>query len=159
MELYHGTDNNFSHFDTAKSADSGIYFTTERNAAGWYGERIIGVNLKEDKILDLTSVADCLYILNKYKAVTERLLEEEGADELDEVLNSECEYLNDSIKGFFSDCGMCFEAENGEELFVRDFLLSEIKKEYDCVVFDDYTDGDYHRTFIVFDTDKIEYLN
>jgi len=157
MELYHGSDSKFEKFDFSKSVDGGVYFTDEKNAAAWYGKHIYSVKLNSKHILDLSSVDGVKTLLEKCPVLISSI-EEEAGEEMEDILEDD-EYVSDSLLSFFSDCGMCFEDENGNDEYVREYILAELKKEYDCVILEDYTDGDYHKAYIVFSNEGIEYIN
>lgn len=159
MLAYHGTDKRFEKFDFNKSTEIGFCFAAEVSVARAYGEIIYTVELNPEKILnitDKTGAAEMCELCEQLKIA----VEEEGDDEITEIINEDFGVFIDVVQeaGLMIDDHDDFDLENPEN-FVRWHMLNAAKNVgYDCVLIEDYTNGDVHETYIILNDDVITKL-
>lgn len=139
MELYHGTNNNFENFDSSflglnyndDASKSGFFFTNDREEAENYGEIVKTVNIKTDKILNITSSLIS-------KCVAEWLSDLEDSDpEEYEFQTSTKQYENSQ------------EINKGAELAI---LEAKNRGYYGAKIIDEEFDTE---TYVIFNTENI----
>jgi hypothetical protein len=156
MILYHGTKIKFENFDFNKSTELGFCFTPDVSVARAYGEIIYTVDLNSSRILNLTSKVDAQEILEICPAL-EEAVEDEGSAPIDEILEDDFSIFTETVReaGLFTVSGR--EDTDNPKSFVRWHMLSAAKKAgYDCVLIEDYTDGDTHDTYIALNSEIIQ---
>ena len=137
MIVYHGTETKFENFDFSKSTEPGVCFTSEVNAARYYGKIIYTVELDISNTLNITDKIGALKIIELCPSLRESI---------DEIRKNEtdCKDIAELIKDEFS-----YFTDHIEYIGDREELLNAAKNAgYDCVFIDDYTDGDHHETYI-----------
>jgi len=144
MIAYHGTETKFEKFDFSKSQELGVCFTTQVNAARAYGEIVYTVDLNVGKTLDLTNKNDALKLIGlcpEMKASVQELADDGECADIDEFLN---EYWGDFINYV-------------QEITDRvEYLEAAKGAGYDCVLIEDFTDGDEHDAYIALSPEIIK---
>lgn len=158
MKLYHGTTEEYETFDLSKSREFGFCFTPQVEAARCYGEIIYTVELNIKNEIDLRKDKNIKYLCSLVPSLEQAILEEaygntELNHEYDESLEDAIESVGISV---IQDAGLNDEDGNCIRLLI---LKAIYRAGYDCVIIEDYTDGDAHDTYIALNTTIIKKLN
>ena len=156
MKAYHGTNKNFKNLDVNKTSEYGLYFADAKCFAEMYGNNIHTVELSLNNLCDLTTEKGIRTGIELLPELQSIIKIEEDLEELnlDELLEDELEACIYAIQKTAMNDGLYLE--NGDS--VRDELLKAIAKAgYDSVKLEDYTDGDEHDAYVIFDNKNFKY--
>lgn len=152
MKAYHGTNKEFKSLDVNKTSEYGLYFTDEKCFAKAYGSNIHQVELNFNNLLDLTTKEGIAKAIEIFPITLKTIIEDQDRDEdmtVEELLEDE-----------FEACLSCLSNSSVNiefDICLRDELLKKLKKAgYDCVKLEDYTDGDEHNAYIVFNNETFK---
>lgn len=152
MKAYHGTNREIEKLDVSHTAEYGLYFTTDRDVAADYGQNVHEVELNFNNLIDLSGEAGIKKALEIYPLLAQAIIEDQDLDEeltVAELIEDEFEACLSAL----SDSSI--NLENGDCL--RDELMKSLNKaRYDAVKIEDYTDGNYHDAYVIFDNSNIK---
>ncbi len=157
MKAYHGTTENFDRLDVGKTSEFGLYFADEKWAAECYGDNIHTVSLSFNNLCDLRTEDGLRIAINALPELAEIIKKEGDLDEMtiSELIEYEFETCTYVIQLLSMNAGV--NLKNGKS--ARCELLKAIKgKDYDSVALDDYTDGDEHSAYVIFDNANFKYI-
>lgn len=154
MKVYHGTNQNFKKLDVNKTSEFGLYFGVEKEVAESYGVNIHEVELSFKNLCDLTGEKGIRSAIKLFPETLTAIIEDQDLDAdltVDELIEDEFEACLTAL----SDSSL--NLEKGKCL--RDELLKTIEKAgYDAVLIQDYTDGDEHNAYVIFDNVNYKYI-
>lgn len=154
MKAYHGTDQDFKKLDVNKTSEYGLYFGIEKEVAESYGINIHEVTLNYNNLCDLTKESGVKKAIEILPETFMTIIDEQDLDTeltINELLEDEFE----ACLSVLSDSSV--NLENGKCL--RDEILKALEKTgYDAVLLNDYTDGDEHAAYVIFDNVNYKYI-
>lgn len=157
MIFYHGTNKNFKTLDVNKTSEYGVYFGSEKVVAESYGVNIHKVTLNYNNLCDLTTIEGVKRAIEVLPETFMAIIDDQDLDAdltVDELIEDELEACLCAL----SNSSVCLNWQVSTEICLRDELLKALKKSgNDAVLLRDYTDGDNHDAYVVFNNDQIQY--
>ena len=143
LVVYHGTDKSFDKFKIGRSG--GIYFTEDSDFATNFGNTVIPVYLKINKLADLTNRDS-----NEFKMAVKAFNDSGGWSEQLDDINSSSLYPRTN-PDYEPDSDLSWEIFDHPDGSVRDYLIND---GYDGVKLEEYGDG--NESIVVFEPTQIK---